>query len=63
MNSILQRILLINSFNNAKLRTIVAASNWDNSQGPKAGSSKFPGQDDEILLKLIQLEPYYGLIN
>ena len=53
--------MLIKSFNSKKLRKIIAA--WDTSQHPKSGASRFPGQDDEILLKLIKLEPYKGLIS
>lgn len=60
LNSILNRILLINSFNNPRLRSILAASssNWDTSKHPKMGTAVFPNQDNDTLLKLMQLTPY-----
>lgn len=64
LNSILNRILLINSFQNPRLKSILAAANedkaanWDSSKSPKMGTAVFPGQDNEILLKLMKLVPY-----
>lgn len=54
LNRIMQRVVA-NSTSLSKKKKIAA---WDNSTGPKTGSSSYPGQDDTILWKLMQLEPY-----